>query len=127
MSGLRYFRRSQENTSNIQSPSGNRASQGTMKEPEVDPKNIIKNRDLLYRLMIRLFRIILFARALSHFASLLLMPLCNVACSHTNVILVITSSLVASPAVRESRMDDGLLLLFILLKYDTSVILIVLI
>jgi len=51
-------------TGNIQSPSEN-ASHGAMKEPEVDPKNIIKSREQLYRLMIR-FIIILFASCFSH-------------------------------------------------------------
>jgi len=33
-----------------------------MKEPEADPKNVIKSRELLYRLMIRLFIIVSFTR-----------------------------------------------------------------
>lgn len=52
---------------NIQSPPGNSTSQGAMKEPEVDPKNMIKSREQLYRMMIRLCIIVSFACILLNF------------------------------------------------------------
>lgn len=54
---------------NIQSPPGNTAGQSAMKEPEADPKNVIKSRELLYRLIIRLFIIVSFARTSLNSAS----------------------------------------------------------